>query len=207
MLPARLGDIGARHPGRGPGRLAKTGTSTLARLAPANGSNFAARHWRSTCQSRCIKTLASQSQRLSSCLASSADPVPPAAWPDSAAFRPLHFTAATANDGGALSFRSDGRKLTRPDETGRVPQDARGNLVAPLLARLEPSLRFRFSLIALGRGDKSKMAARRRPAKASAIRREAAPVAEDKAVARDASHGQDVAISARGVACRRKRKQ
>ena len=36
-----------------------------------------------------------------------------------------------------------------------------------LLARLEPSLRFRFSLIALGRGDKSKMAARLRPAKSS----------------------------------------
>ena len=136
VLPARLGEIGARHPGRGPGCLAKLGTSTLARLAPANGSYFAARHWRSSCQSRCIKTLASQSQRLSSCLASSADPVPPAAWPDSAAFRPLHFTAATANDGGALSFRSDGRKLTRPDETGRVPQVARGDLVAPLLARL-----------------------------------------------------------------------
>jgi hypothetical protein len=28
------------------------------------------------------------------------------------------------------------------------------DLVAALLARLEPSLRFRFSLIALGRGDK-----------------------------------------------------
>ena len=111
------------------------------------------------------KSPASQSQRLSSCLASSADPVPPAAWPDSAAFRPLHFTAATANDGGALSFRSDGRKLTRPDETGRVPQVARGNLVAALLARL-------------GRGDKTKMAARLRPAKTS--------------------------NTARGVACRRR---
>ena len=40
------------------------------------------------------ETLASQSQRLSSCLASSADTVPPAAWPDSSAFRPLHCTAA-----------------------------------------------------------------------------------------------------------------
>jgi hypothetical protein len=49
-----------------------------------------------------------------------------------------------------------------------------------LLARLEPSLRFRFSLIALGRDDKTKMAARLRPAK--------------KLLARDASHGQDTAI-------------
>jgi len=67
------------------------------------------------------------------------------------------------------------------------------DLVASLLARLEPSLRFRFSLIALGRGDKNKMAARLRPAK--------------KLLARDASHGQDAAISARGVAYRRRRKQ
>jgi len=46
--------------------------------------------------------------------------LPPAAWPDSPAFRPLHFTAASANDGGALSFRSNGRKLARPDKTGRA---------------------------------------------------------------------------------------
>lgn len=54
------------------------------------------------------------------------------------------------------------------------------DLVASLLARLEPSLRFRFSLIALGCGDKNKMAARLRPAR--------------KLLARDASHGQDSAI-------------
>ena len=48
-------------------------------------------------------------------------------------------------------------------------------LVAALLARLEPSLRFRFSLIALGRGEKNKMAARLRPAR--------------KELARDAAHG------------------
>jgi len=45
--------------------------------------------------------------------------------------------------------------------------NASPDLVASLFARLEPSLRFRFSLIALGRGDKSKMAARLRPAKTS----------------------------------------
>jgi hypothetical protein len=37
-----------------------------------------------------------------------------------------------------------------------APKVARGKLVAALLARLEPSLRFRFSLIALGRATKAK---------------------------------------------------
>jgi len=50
------------------------------------------------------------------------------------------------------------------------------DLVAALLARLEPSLHFRFSLIALGRCEK--MTARLRPAR--------------KQLARDAAHGQDV---------------
>jgi hypothetical protein len=66
------------------------------------------------------------------------------------------------------------------------------DLVASLLARLEPSLRFRFSLIALGRAT-NKMAARLRPAR--------------KLLARDASHGQDLAISARGVAYRRNQRK
>jgi len=87
------------------------------------------------------KCPASQRQRLSSCLASSADPVPPAAWPDSPAFRPLHFTAASANDGGTLSLRSDGQKLARPDKTGHAQRwQSAKTLVAALLARLEPSL-------------------------------------------------------------------
>ena len=47
-----------------------------------------------------------------------------------ASFRPLHFTAASVNDGGTLSFHSDGRKLARPDETSRVPNMA---------ARLRPA--------------------------------------------------------------------
>jgi len=51
------------------------------------------------------------------------------------------------------------------------------DLVAALLARLEPSLRFRFSLIALGGQRQNKMAARLRPAR--------------KLLARDAAHGQD----------------
>jgi len=67
------------------------------------------------------KTRRQRAATCAACLAPSIGTLPPAAWPDSPAFRPLHFTAATANDGGALSFRSDGRKLTRPDETGRVP--------------------------------------------------------------------------------------
>ena len=52
------------------------------------------------------------------------------------------------------------------------------DLVAALLARLEPSLRFRFSLIALGRSKTKKWPrdfVRPRPA----IRREASPIAED----------------------------
>ena len=67
------------------------------------------------------------------------------------------------------------------------------DLVAALLARLEPSLRFRFSLIALGRAGKAgrdathigrdgNMAARLRPAKTQQYRREALPVAEGKAI-------------------------
>jgi hypothetical protein len=59
-------------------------------------------------------------------------------------------------------------------------------LVAALLARLEPSLRFRFSLIALGRCG-AKQAARLRPA--------------GKAIARDASHGPVGA----GTACQYRR--
>ena len=57
--------------------------------------------------------------------------------------------------------------LTRPSrKTAGAPklQRAKTSSLA-LLARLEPSLRFRFSLIALGRGDKNKMAARLRPAR------------------------------------------
>jgi hypothetical protein len=42
-----------------------------------------------------------------------------------------------------------------------------------------------------GASRRNPEAARLRPAKTSALRREASPVAEDKALARDAPHGQD----------------
>ena len=45
-----------------------------------------------------------------------------------------------------------------------------------------------------GASRRIQKAARLRPAKTSALRREASPVAEDKALARDAPHGQDTAL-------------
>jgi hypothetical protein len=70
----------------------------------------------------------------------------------------------------SLPLISKSSKLTRPSmQPAGAPKKmmahpARISSLA-LLARLEPSLRFRFSLIALGRGDKK--AARLRPAKTS----------------------------------------
>ena len=87
--------------------------------------------------------------------------LPPAAWPDSPAFRPLHFTAASATGGGTLSLHFDGRKQSRPDETGRVPKMA---------ARLRPA-----------RNELARDAARGQDA---VIRREALPIAEDNSTAR-----------------------
>ena len=56
-----------------------------------------------------------------------------------------------------------------------------------LLARLEPSLRFRFSLIALGRGDKKLLAGVAHTGRATSsgqkrLRREELPVAEGKSI-------------------------
>ncbi len=82
----------------------------------------------------------------------------------------------------SLSLIPKSSKLTRPSmQPAGAPKKGGPcckHLVAALLARLEPSLRFRFSLIALGRGDKkNKMAARLRPARKQ-LRREALPIAE-----------------------------
>jgi hypothetical protein len=95
--------------------------------------------------------------------------LPPHRWPDSSIcirsislqFRRLHFR----------SIRSDGRKLPRPSKTAVRPK-------IPEAAMLRIS------------ATTGNMAARLRPAKTSAI-------------ARDASHGQDIGITARGSACRR----
>ena len=78
------------------------------------------------------------------------------------------------------TFHSFANLPRQPGEIRALPNDGQSgtDLVAALLARLEPSLHFRFSLIALGRCEK--MAARLRPARTSAIRREALPVAEDE---------------------------
>ena len=64
----------------------------------------------------------------------------------------------TATAQAAFPFHciSKSSNLTRPDETGHAPMvPVRKDLGAALLARLEPSLRFRFSLIALGRARKA----------------------------------------------------
>jgi hypothetical protein len=91
-------------------------------------------------------------------LVESLGPLPPASVPDSTVCRlsiPLHSNCASSVS-VPLHF-----EVVKADETGKVPADApnefqkigrwRCHLVAALLARLEPSLRFRFSLIALGR--------------------------------------------------------
>jgi hypothetical protein len=89
------------------------------------------------------------------------------------------------------TLRSSANLPRQPGEIRALPNDGQSgtDLVAALLARLEPSLCFRFSLIALGGQREDQMAARLRPAR--------------KLLARDASHGQDAAISARGNAYRR----
>ena len=61
----------------------------------------------------------------------------------------------------SLSLIPKSAKLSRPSKFQRARPRKNGgpsgtDLVASLLARLEPSLHFRFSLIALGRGDKTK---------------------------------------------------
>jgi len=77
---------------------------------------------------------------------------------------PLHcagFIPQPALRSSANLPRQPGEKSVRPDGGSRQGGQSGTDLVAALLARLEPSLHFRFSLIALGRSDKSKQAARR----------------------------------------------
>ena len=63
---------------------------------------------------------------------------PPARWPDLPALQPLHSLTHSASPTRRRALaRSDGRKLARPSLTARCPQGP--NLVASLLARLEPS--------------------------------------------------------------------
>jgi hypothetical protein len=82
----------------------------------------------------------------------------PHPWPDSpVCARSIRCRTPLHRLRGMLSLISSVAKLTRPASTHRVrPKPSDKSLVAALLARLEPSLRFRFSLIALGRGDKTK---------------------------------------------------
>ena len=78
------------------------------------------------------------------------------------------------------TLRSSANLVRQPGENPCVPKVAESgtDLVAALLARLEPSLRFRFSLIALGGQRESK--------------RPRDYVRPENYIARDASHGQDV---------------
>ena len=87
-------------------------------------------------------------------------------------FRPLHSISLQFRRLHFRSIRSDGRKLPRPSKTAVRPK-------MPEAAMLRISAKT------------GNMAARLRPAKKSAI-------------ARDASHGQDIGITARGSACRRR---
>ena len=103
----------------------------------------------------------------------------PHRWPDSSALQPLHSTSFQLHK---LRFHSIAFRRSQTAETVNN-SGAPGN---------SGSQRPRCSAYRPG----SIMAARLRPAKALAIRREASPVAEDKAIARDASHGQDAAIVA-----------
>ena len=68
------------------------------------------------------------------------------------------------------ALHSDGRKLSRPSGKHRAQSKGRD---------------------ASHNGQESNMAARLRPARTPALWREATPIAEGKALARDASHGQD----------------
>ena len=79
-------------------------------------------------------------------------------------FRPLHSISLQFRRLHFRSIRSDGRKLPRPSKTAVRPK-------MPEAAMLRISAKT------------GNMAARLRPAKKSALRREAPPVAEDKAIA------------------------
>jgi hypothetical protein len=143
----------------------------------------------------------SRRQRASPSFRSGTAQAPPVARSGSARFRRARWLTRQFATGSSparyiaqASFRSlpCARPQTCRDSQGKNPcapkvavskvASPAPTLVAALLARLEPSLRFRFSLIALG-GQREKMAARLRPAR--------------KLLARDASHGQDAALSVR----------
>ena len=109
---------------------------------------------------------ASPSRRLRSFLAPSIGTLPPHRWPDSSICirsTPFHCNFGGRRCGSHLHFRSirsDGRKLPRPSKTAVRPK-------MPEAAMLRISAKTGI------------MAARLRPAKASALRREGPPVAED----------------------------
>jgi hypothetical protein len=80
------------------------------------------------------RTPASASRHLCSCLAPSIGTLPPAAWPDSAAFRPLHFTAANRCADAIVSFRRSktgetGWNRPRPED-GRATSSGQQQITA-----------------------------------------------------------------------------
>jgi len=75
------------------------------------------------------------------------------------------------------TFHSSANLPRQPGEIRALPKRYQQNLVAALLARLEPSLRFRFSLIALG--GQRKNGRETTSGQDQQYRREALPIAED----------------------------